>query len=246
MKTLKFIPWFILTMGLVLAISACVLVFGLQPVQAEDIVYKPPVTTAPVRRVGAGSRGPSRDSCQPLKGIDKTFVLQVLAPDTLGQTRSAQPTLYWWVSNPVSGKFIFTVTDGSERFREPLLNFTKTLSVNVGVHSLSMAENNISLKPDTNYTWSVSLECDATNPSLNVISTGIIKYVAPRTELDKRFKQAPPEKLPYLYAISSYWYDSLSSLAELIQKMPSDRKWREVRTNLLRQGGLDKVATGGE
>jgi hypothetical protein len=73
---------------------------------------------------------------------------------------------------------------------------------------------------------------------MNLVTSGIVKYVAPAVAVDK----TKLEKLPYLYAVRGYWYDSLSSLAELIQKNPAEKKWQEVLSSLLRQGGLNKIA----
>jgi hypothetical protein len=237
MKNLKFTPFFLLTIvGLALISSTPLPVLGPQPVQAAEteIIYKPPVTTAPVRRVGAGTRGP----CKQVSGIDHTFSLQVLAPATIGQTAVAQPTLYWWTSKPVSGKFTFTVTEDSQSFTDPVLDTKATLAVPAGLQALPLAKYKASLKPNVSYKWSVSLECDASNPSMNLVTSGIVKYVAPAVAVDK----TKLEKLPYLYAVRGYWYDSLSSLAELIQKNPAEKKWQEVLSSLLRQGGLNKIA----
>lgn len=234
MKNPKIIPFSLLTVGVALAISIPLPVLGPQSVQAAEIAYKPTVTTAPVRRVGAGSRG----LCKEVSGVDKTFTLQVLAPATIGQTLSAQPTLYWSVSQPLSGKFTFTVVEDSKDFVDPVLETKIALSV-TGVQALSLAKYQVSLKQGANYKWSVSLECDARNPSLNIVSSGMIKYVEPSASL----VQANPEKLPFLYAAKGYWYDALSSLSDLIQANPTETKWHEERTSLLKQGGLDKLAT---
>jgi hypothetical protein len=237
MKNLKFTPFFLLAIaGLALIISTPLLVLGSQLVQAAEteIIYKPLVTTAPIRRVGAGTRG----LCKQVSGIDHTFSLQALAPVTMGQTASAQPILYWWIAKPVVGQFIFTVTADSQGFTDPVLDTKTTLSVLAGLQALPLAKYKTSLKPNVSYKWSVSLECDATNPSMNLVTSGMVKYVVPAVAVDK----TKLEKLPYLYAVRGYWYDSLSSLAELIQKNPSEKKWQEVLVSLLRQGGLNKIA----
>ncbi len=242
MNAIKLSSFSIVTMGFALAISAPLPVFGPSLAQAAEIAYKPAVTGAPVRRVGAGSRG-VRGVCKDVAGIDESFSLQVLAPDSIGQTLSKQPTLYWSVSMPVSAKFLFTIAEESRDFPEPVLDKEMTIAVPVGIQTLPLATHGISLKENVNYKWSVSLQCDTANPSLNVIASGMIKVVTPATDVEKSFKQAGEETLPYLYAEHGYWYDALTSLTNLIEKgRPNDQKWREVRANLLKQGGLEKVA----
>jgi hypothetical protein len=181
-----------------------------------------------VRRVGAGSRG-VRGVCKDVTGIDESFSLQVLAPESIGQTLSKQPTLYWSVSTPVSGKFLFTVAEESRDFPEPVLDKEITMTVQAGIQTLPLATYGISLKENANYKWSVSLQCDTANPSLTVIASGMIKVVTPATDMEKSFKQASEETLPYLYAEHGYWYDALISLTNLIEKSrPNDQKWREA------------------
>src|SRR5262245_19535022 len=51
-----------------------------------DILYVPPEVGFPGHRVGAGTRGMGRGAS-----------LQLLAPDHLGYTTEAQPTLYWYL-----------------------------------------------------------------------------------------------------------------------------------------------------
>jgi hypothetical protein len=241
MNAIKFTSVSILTMGFAVALSSPLPMFGPSVVHAAEITYKPAVTGAPVRRVGAGSRGVGM--CKN-SGIDEKFSLQVLAPQDIGQTLSKQPTLYWSTSKPVSGKFIFTVAEESRDFPEPVLDKEVTLSLNSGVQTLSLATYGVTLKENVNYKWSVSIQCDTTNPSANIIASGLIKLTTPTAELGKSFKQADVEQLPYLYAEKGYWYDALISLANLIEKGgPKDQKWREERANLLKQGGLEKVAS---
>jgi Domain of Unknown Function (DUF928) len=242
MNAIKLTSFSIFTMGFAFALSAPLPVFGPSLVQAAEIAYKPAVTGAPVRRVGAGSRG-VRGICKEVAGIDESFSLQVLAPQSIGQTLSKQPTLYWSTSMPVSGKFLFTVAEDSREFPEPVFDKDMTMAVQAGIQALPLATYSISLKENVNYKWSVSLQCDTANPSLNIIASGMIRVVTPATDLEKSFKQAGEETLPYLYAEQGYWYDALISLANLIEKShPNDQKWREERANLLKQGGLEKVA----
>jgi Domain of Unknown Function (DUF928) len=124
-----------------------------------------------------------------------------------------------------------------------VLDKEMTIAVPAGIQALPLANSGASLKENVNYKWSVSLQCDTANPSLNIIASGMIRLATPKADLEKSFKQAGKETLPYLYAEQGYWYDALTSLAELIEKdRPNDQKWREVRANLLKQGGLEKVA----
>ncbi len=238
MKILTFTYYYLLVIGLALAMLAPLPVRSQQPFEATEIAYRPPANSIPIRQIGAAGRG----GCKQINGIDDSFSLQVLAPDSIGQTTFEQPTLYWSISQMVSGRFVFTIMEDSRYAVEPLLEVSDDFTMSEGIQTLSLAEYHVKLKPSVVYKWSVSLECDAENPSKNLVSMGLIKQVAPVAALEKSIQEAKLEKLPYLYAISGYWYDALDSLSELIQKHPTDKRWREVLTNLLRQGGVGRVA----
>jgi hypothetical protein len=237
MNILKFSSLSLLSMGLTIVTLSAVPVLT-SPVQAADIAYKPPVVGAPTRRVGAGSRG----QCQQVSGINNHFALQVLAPPTLSYTSVEQPKLYWSVSQPVSGKFTVTVTEESKDFLDPILDQTMTLSVKPDIQTLSLADHQVSLKPQATYKWSVSLECDASNPSSNIVASGMIKFMPPAAAVKATLAQTPPEKVSYVYAENGYWYDAYNALSESIQSHPNDQTLLKLRASLLKQGGLEKVA----
>jgi len=211
--------------------------------QAENIIYNPLTRTEiDIRRVPEDARGP----CDRVAVVtNDDFVLRVLVPEHTGLTTQPQPILYWYVSEPVSAQFVFQLEQkakvNSFDYFEPLIKTTFDLSVETGIHSLSLAKyDNVKLEKDIQYIWSLSLVCDPYNPSVNRLAVGTIMHVEPSPELTETFKQTPATDLPYLYAKEGFWYDALHSLSELIKKTPNFRK---IRAELLQQVGLHKVAT---
>jgi hypothetical protein len=214
------------------------------PVSAKEIAYKPVVSGVPTRRVGAGNRG----VCKQLPEIDKDFSLQVLVPEHLGQTIWAQPTLYWSLSKPINAKFSFTLGQpASEDFSkvpEPLVDETwEKKSVEAGIHALSLEQRGVSLVKNTEYEWSISIECDPNNPSANIVAKGTIKRVEPAAaNLQADVKETTPAaQLPYIYAENGLWYDALQSIAELIEEKDKADEWTQVRASLLGQQQLTGV-----
>lgn len=255
MKNLKRLISFGLMVGLVVGISTTFASFS-RSVQAADIIYNSPPELVQAHQQALKSRGLSRGPSRgPSRGLSRggacknlgdDFSLEVLVPGS-GYTVSAQPTLYWSTSQAVSGQFILTVkpvavaTHGTVEFPVALLETKTDLSVTAGIQSLSLAQQQVTLEVNQDYEWSVSLICDAQNPSLNRSATGKIKRVTPPAKLKTLSKAATESQWPYLYAEMGIWYDALDSLSGLIQKNPNDKHWREVRASLLRQGGLAKV-----
>src|SRR5262245_52463049 len=76
--------------------------------------YQPPVANAPRARVGGASRGAGSVSVR----------LAVLAPDHVGYTSREQPTLYWYLSEPVAARIQITLT--TEDAVAPVLEQTLT------------------------------------------------------------------------------------------------------------------------
>lgn len=192
-------------------------------------VYKPPVRGAPARRVGGGTRG-----------AEQTLPsLAVLAPDHVAYTVSAQPALYWYLSKPTAVRIELTLVD--EKGTEPLIERTVS-DAKPGIHRLNLADFKVTLKPDEEYQWSVSLVPDPRERSNDVIAAGAVKRIAAAPSLASRTASASREDLPAVYAAEGIWYDAIAALSELIEARPSDPKLRLQRAALLEQAGLAEAA----
>ena len=225
--------------------SVIILIFWgifISSAQAANIIYNPLARTeVDIRRVPEDARGP----CDRVSAVtDDDFVLRVLVPEHTGLTTQPQPTLYWYVSEPVAAQFVFQLEQKAEvnsfDYFEPLIKTTFDLSVKTGIHSLSLAKyDNVKLEKGIKYIWSLSLVCDPYNPSVNRLAVGTIMHIEPSSELAETFKNTQLDDLPYLYAKEGFWYDAMHSLSELIKKTPNLRR---IRAELLQQVGLHKVA----
>lgn len=199
------------------------------PDQSSTITYKPPLRGAPARRVGGATRGSS----------DTGLVLNVLAPDQTGLTSTAQPTLYWYASKPSTTTIELTVIADSAEL--PVLS-TKLTASPGGLQTIDLALHGVSLKPDTDYEWFVSVVTDATQRSKDVISGGSIRRVAADPALLARIAAANEREVPRIYAEAGFWYDAISTLSRLIANNPADTELRGWRAALLEQIDLPAVA----
>jgi hypothetical protein len=223
-----------------LTIIVTSLILASPAVHSTNIVYSPLVSTdVDTRRIPDEARG----SCRLFPELKKNLIFRALVPNHTGLTVQPQPTLYWYVSKPVSAKFLLVLEQKSEPntfdFVEPLIDTTLSLSVKAGIHALPLAKYNVRLDKNIEYNWFLSLICDPNNPSINRTAGGTIKYVAPSHELLIHLKLTRAKNLPYLYAREGFWYDALDSLSKQIKRKPSLRR---IRAELLEQVGLDKVA----
>ena len=193
-------------------------------------VYQPPLRGAPASRVGGATRGSGKAD----------FVLRVLAPEQTGLTTLAQPTLYWYASGPSTTSVEVTVI--AEVAEAPLL--VKNLAATPGgMLSIDLAKQGVTLKPDTEYEWFVSVVPDPEQRSKDVTSGGTIRRVAPDPAVTARVSAAGARDVPRIYAEAGLWYDAIDALSRLIEGAPGDAELRAQRAALLDQVGLPDAAS---
>lgn len=200
--------------------------------QVLRLIYKPPSRGAPLARVGAGTRG---------HGMPGTE-LHVLTPDHTGLTTKAQPTLYWYVSEPVSAHFEFALIkdSGLETVTEAELSAIKES----GIQKLSLKDHAVTLMPGVEYQWFVALVSDEKQRSRDIVASGVIKRVQPEQALAIKLDAMASEQQVIAYAKEGLWYDALETISTLIESRPGDHQLREMRASLLDQVGLQDVAMG--
>lgn len=188
--------------------------------------YKPPLRGTPGNRVGGGTRGTDRD----------IPVIVALVPDHTGLTTKGQPALYWHLSNPTKYNIEFTLND--EQSIDPIIEVDIKNNGTKGFHTIRLSDYNISLKQGVEYQWFVTVVRDPEQRSKDIIATGTIRRVEPFKTLTQKLTGADKKDMPYIYAEQGIWYDTLSSLSELIAENPNDSDLIRMRTSLLEQAGL--------
>ena len=157
--------------------------------------YKPPLSGAPVDRVGGGTRG-------------KLVVpkIQVLAPEEIALTSKEQPVFYWYVAEAKEQTVEFMLTKDGET--EPLLK--KTFSItDKGLQSFKLVEVDTSLEADVNYRWSVKISSETTS---EIVSHAMIRYQLPVVPLETTEQKAE----------NGYWYDVMQELIESHSPLAND------------------------
>ncbi len=184
--------------------------------------------------MGGGTRGLTRGSENELP------VLNVLAPGHTALTLQSQPTLYWYISDSSSKRIVFTLNDedkGITLFQTDLSNVR-----NKGIQRLNMADYKLSLDPEKEYSWSVTMIADPNQPSNDIFSGGNIRRIKPLKSLSEKLAKAGDKDIPAIYAEEGIWYDAISSLSKLIESNPKTRRFHKQRAELLEQIGLYEAA----
>ena len=199
---------------------------------ATPVVYVPPLRGAPSFRVVAATRGRS----------SRVF-LATLAPDHAGWTTRAQPTLYWYVSEPVDGLVELTIVD--DEAIDPLLEICLHGPLRAGVQAFDLEKQGITLTTGKGYLWSVSIIHDAEQRSKDTFAEGAITRVEPSASLEASLEAAERDERPGLLAGAGFWYDAVDEISRLAaEDSPDANRWRRERVELLEQVGIGALVDG--
>ena len=192
--------------------------------------YRPPKRGAPAVRIGGGTRG---------VGSQKLELL-VLAPDHMAITYKKHPTLYWYISESTDAEFELTVTNrvGSK----PILEKKLTQHSDVGIQQIDLSKTRTNLIPGIEYRWFISATSKGEQRSSDVVSSGTIMRLIPKTNLKNKIQTANDLDLLTIYSENSVWYDLIDTLSDMKNKNPDDKDIREQYAALLQQVGLQSVA----
>jgi hypothetical protein len=193
--------------------------------EATDVVvvYQPPRRGAPRVNVGAGG---VRGAFAPPRPL-------VLAPDHVGLTTSATPSLFWHIDGAPGDDLSVVFTLNDDTSIEPRVEVKLETPEAAGIQRVRLDALDVKLAPDIDYEWSIALVGDDELQPQLAVSVGYVRRVAPPAELSG----AKPDAAAY--ARASLWYDALAALADAIEKSPGDTKLREQRSSLLRQAKLE-------
>ena len=194
--------------------------------------YVPPMRGAPsgARLESGGARGFALGQV----GIT------ALAPDHVGLTIQNQPTLYWYLSEIVPTRLELTLIADSAIY--PLAEVGLEPPKRAGLQRLRLSELGVSLKPDVEYQWTVSLIHNSSQRSNDILTGGGIRHIQPSSKLQLITSSVSERRLPFIYAEEGLWYDAIASVSDLIESNPGDATLRRQRAALLQQIGLQALA----
>ena len=205
---------------------------------AQKLKYKPPFLGAPstARLVGMALRSQIK--------TDNDLLLSVLTPTHTGLTTQIQPVIYWFVSQPVSEPFQFVeFVLNSEQSISPVLRTRLPSVTKSGIQRLQLSDYGINLQTDTEYTWSIALVPDPESRSHDFVSSGKIKYIKPKKELQRRVRESSPDQHPYIFSQAGFWYDAIAAIIYQKEKYPKDTLHRNNLISLMEQAELQQIAT---
>ena len=170
-------------------------------------VYKPPPRGAPGGRVGGATRGTVK-ATMPLPTIE------LLAPDrNAGQTTSPTPTLYFYVSQPITWPTQFTIS--APLRPEPVIEVNIPAPQRAGIYAIRTADYHVQLQPGVLYTWSVSVILNPKSASRDIVASASLLRTAPDPGLESALLGAAARRRAMLFAQAGFWYDAVAAAADM-------------------------------
>jgi len=202
----------------------------------KKLKYNPPFRGAPAtaRLVGMALRS--------LVPIDNDLLLSVLTPTHTGITTQAQPVMYWYVSKPISKPFQFIeFVLNSEQSIAPVLRTHLPSVTKSGIQKLQLSDYDINLQADIEYTWSIALVPDPDSRSHDFVTSGKIKYIKPKDELQRRVRESSTAQHAYIFSKAGFWYDAIASIIQQTEEYPEDRLYSDNLISLMDQAELQQI-----
>lgn len=193
-------------------------------------LYQPPKKFTPRARVGGELRG--------TEGTDPE--VQALVPDHVGMTSSEKPVLNWYLSKETSKEVRFTLID--DKSVRPLFEAPIPSPKQPGIFSISFKDLGLTLDPNVQYRWYVSIVRDPESPSKDIVGGGVIERCEMQECLFIDVRIPCTVENVKENARAGFWYDSMACLCTLIDANPTDVSLRRLRAGLLKQVGLNGVA----
>jgi Domain of Unknown Function (DUF928) len=202
----------------------------------------PPPGPPPGGRIRGGAK---RDRCPQVQPP-----LTALAPSTeqagsiinvWGLTTVERPTFWFYVPYSKSSDYPadFVLLDGKNK---PVYSTPVTLPEKPGIIAVKLPENVPSLQVGQRYRWFFNVNCSGKGEqSPPIYVQGAIQRVDPSAAVAQQLQTAQPRQRVTIYAKNGYWYETATTLAQLIVQNPQDSSLLNEWRTLLGSIGLSDI-----
>lgn len=200
---------------------------------SQNVNFRPPDVGAPDNRQGATHRG---EACP-----KELSIIALIPQSNRGLTVSESPTFLAYVSQKsTSVEFNLQAEDGTEVYTT---DFKVDKPGIVEVRIPEAAGKQQSLEVGKRYQWSFSVICNPNDRSGDYFVKGFVQRVEPGPTLKNDLANAEPLAKAIAYANSGIWYETVSTLAQMLRKSPEDKALIAEWQQLLRSQQLENIAT---
>lgn len=204
---------------------------------------RPPNLGAPKGRTGGGA---SRGAC--VQSQTMRAVLPISAARSYSLTALEHPTFWFYLPNRPhpETRLEFVLQDAADRYVYKTV-FTQP-NASAGLVSITVPEQSSPLIANAAYSWTLSIQCDPTNPSQMTFIRGSLQRVAiaAHPESALTLSTASPTSsdqaiTAQLYAQQGLWYDAITILAQALKTQPTNQSTAQVWKDLLKRSGLTEL-----
>ncbi|MCC6468341.1 MAG: DUF928 domain-containing protein [Alphaproteobacteria bacterium] len=196
------------------------------PPASSPPIYVPPRRGSPAEVAPAATRGVQMPK------------LKLLAPEHVGLTVSAQPTLYMYVAE--AGRIQLLITRSADPGAAALASGRIDVKDGPGIWPVRLVDLKTSLEPGVEYRVTLMF-FDRAN-SVRATESVLIQRVGEPPELTAMTAGAAPASRARTYASAGIWFDALDAVSAAIAAAPSAPGPRADRAALVEQAGLPEIA----
>lgn len=224
-----------ITIALLVALSSSVQAQSVPivPPSANDpIIFNaatPPSTGRPGRRSDAGSRSCGKgesSNVSELKPLLALVPIHTTASSKIvfGKTAAAHPTFWFYIPyrSAFTAVFVLQDQDGNSIYQSNV-----ALPKTAGILSLKLPETVAPLQIGKRYHWFFKLYCRSTSPPVSFVDGWIQREALP-ANLVQQLKTATLPQQVRLYAANGFWFDALTTAAELRRTHSENSAWAEL------------------
>jgi len=100
-----------------------------------------------------------------------------LAPEKIGFTTKEQPTLFWYMSDAWQGKMVVKINIYSQK--KPFFVTEIDGPGAEGIYKVDLSNHDVELEENVDYEWLIAIIIDSNEPSADIYTTAMIRYVKP-------------------------------------------------------------------
>ncbi len=163
----------------------------------------------------------------------------VLLPPKVALTTEAQPSLFWYLSQPTASKILITINTLDAP--KPVLSLQLDGAAVRGIQRLDLSRLGVTLSPKVEYEWVVTLVVNPNRPAENVSGRSIVCRIAPS---DCPFQQLAGQtryERARIFFEEGIFVDALSEICDLIDQQPRNMPLIQIRNDMLQQVNYEVV-----
>jgi Domain of Unknown Function (DUF928) len=160
-----------------------------------------------------------------------------------GLTASEHPTVWFYIpyDRDSISRIDFSLSDGDNLVNRTVFRNAIKRPIQPGIVSFSLPKTSAPLAIDRLYRWELKLSMKR-QLDKEISVKGWIQRASLNSDLLDRINQSPLDLQAALYAENGFWYDALSSLAQLQRSQSSDLAPIQDWQNILKSIDLGKLA----